>query len=466
MDALQFLQNPWGILTDISNSKESADVFAIRSSCFEFMKQYEKVFADVMREHAVFQWAHQKFFPALSLVAERGYRDYSSLLQSDILCVFETPELRKGWEELVHTAEKESQEALDAPSAPPWRRFVEACWKMIAPKQHTPEKISFVKYMNEHLLSPKGLRIVPATQTHRTVGKVIRRQDAHSADGPIPTYFVHTENQLGPRAFANIYDCEVVINQGALEADIRENKMFVEQPYWAERQYMMQSDAYRQANKEYAQWIFAKYPDPSVQMEKFVERVLYEEWRHVIDWRRSRQNRCYQQEDAWETPSSPHSADMWEAVWTTERGTEADTPAFMTGIIIELSGQMTAAAVHDDPALVIREWARNLAKKTAGEAHLKPIPHDIAAELGTLLLAATYGLDGDMHKERFTSHDQCRAFLRHIAIQLAQEAEKNPQGMRLALKKIYSERYSFPIDEAPSPVITEDGGVQSRDVRS
>lgn len=161
---------------------------------------------------------------------------------------------------------------------------------------------------------------------------------------------------------------------------------------------------------------------------------------------------------------------------------------FWETVILELSGQLTAAAVSPEPAMLCRQWMMNLQSYPKFDASRKPVPHDYAIELAVLLVAyerklikslllcvspvrPTLRKDGlkawlsgkilalmtrVFRPYCFTEHN--RAYILTLAEKLAVSAEAEPERMRISLKKIAAAAgFRFPVDEPPFQRIGEDG---------
>ncbi len=130
--------------------------------------------------------------------------------------------------------------------------------------------------------------------------------------------------------------------------------------------------------------------------------------------------------------------------------------------VIELSGQLTAAACAE-PCVLLQEWwlrlaqLQELSRSSNAPVSLGTPAHLLACILGTLLLGEHLHLGCAMTEKAAFEPDSAG-----LAAAASQFLCRSAQELRVAIKAIYHANFKFPIDEPPFAEITAEGWLHGR----
>jgi hypothetical protein len=246
----------------------------------------------------------------------------------------------------------------------------------------------------------------------------------------------------------------------------------------------LESDPETRITLEHLRWMHARHPDICQREQVDYARIHVEELRHLLDIRRTLKGSTLYERigDTLLRPESALRNELWPEITQDVDGETTfrqESDIELARALIETSGQLTAAAISPDPALIAHEWKKSLRVRLECE-NRELMRHDHAVEIITILLAGQLELvrnvsfspakrpllqrilawrPGKKKAMQFGDHDLTA--LHALSTTIASFAENHPAPFRLASKGAFGQ-FQSQIDELPFARLTDAGELEKR----
>ncbi len=305
------------------------------------------------------QWVRGKINPALQKLSVSKFRDFSLLKQADAQLDVSS---RQRWKQLIEKIEKNMPQIL---------------------QENVGELIYIMQMLNDEWFKSVHLLCFMNGDAEKTntldIGMIQGTESYEFQGNLIPAYFIKIQHETTDSnlAYADPVSNSVVIKLSRIWTEVHMDKGFIEgNPIYMDAlRSHDKNDSNIQAYIKYSQWRHTKYPDTSKLHQIFIDRILCEEIRHILDHIRLK---------SFKKSNDTHTAiglllqkegilqkDLWSPLQGRKQSEQEIEKYRMA--LFEISAQITAAAVGPDPAFLFQEWLKNM-RMLSSKDHTKKHP--------------------------------------------------------------------------------------------